>query len=100
MPLWLKSLEKVFDDLDQTGTHPDFRIFLSAEPAEWIPIGILERSLKLTSEPPQGLKQNIKRAFATFDKEHFDYVDSKVKSILFGLCHFHSVIIERCKFGP
>ncbi len=100
MPVWLKELEKKLDDLDASGSHPDFRVFLSAEPSDSIPIGILERSLKLTNEPPQGLKQNLKRAFATFDKEHFDYVDTKVKSILFGLCHFHSVIIERTKFGP
>ena len=24
----------------------------------------------------------------------------KVKAILFGLCHFHSIMLERKKFGP
>lgn len=65
-----------------------------------MPVGILERSLKLTNEPPQGLKQNLKRAFATYNKEDFELYDVKLRSILFGLCHFHSVIIERMKFGP
>ena len=58
------------------------------------------RSIKLTNEPPQGLKANLKRAFASFEKDEFEFKDPKVKSILFGLCHFHSVMIERIKFGP
>ena len=27
-------------------------------------------------------------------------MDSKQRAILFGLCHFHAVMIERKKFGP
>ena len=27
-------------------------------------------------------------------------MDSKLRAILFGLCHFHAVMIERKKFGP
>jgi len=100
MPVWLYELEKKLDEFAAQGSHPEFRVFLSAEPSQDIPIGILERSIKLTCEPPQGLKQNIKRAFAGYNKEDFEFKDPKVKSILFGLCHFHSVLIERIKFGP
>jgi len=100
MPKWCAVLEKQLDDYATEGSHPDFRVFLTAEPAKGIPIGLLERSIKLTNEPPQGLKQNLKRALASFDKEEFDYKDPKVRSILFGLCHFHSIVIERGKFGP
>jgi len=99
MPRWCKELEKTLDDYALEGSHEDFRLFLTAEPAK-IPIGLLERSVKLTNEPPQGLKQNLKRAFATFDKDEFEFKDAKVKSILFVMCHFHSIIVERIKFGP
>jgi dynein heavy chain len=100
MPKWCMRLEKQLDDYAVEGSHPDFRVFLTAEPSLGIPIGLLERSIKLTNEPPQGLKQNLKRAFATFDRDEFEFKEGKVKSILFGLCHFHSIIIERIKFGP
>jgi dynein heavy chain len=100
MPRWCAVLEKQLDDYASEGSHPDFRVFLTAEPSKGIPIGLLERSIKLTNEPPQGLKQNLKRAFATFDKDEFEFKDPKVKSIQFSLCHFHSIIIERIKFGP
>jgi dynein heavy chain len=100
MPTWCRELEKKLDDFAVEGSHPDFRIFLSAEPSDEIPIGLLERSIKLTNEPPTGMKQNLQRAFATFDKEEFEFKDVKVKNILFGLCHFHAIIVERKKFGP
>jgi dynein heavy chain len=100
MPRWCKQLEKCLEDYEAEGSHEDFRVFLTAEPSNGIPIGLLERSIKLTNEPPQGLKQNLKRAFASFDKDEFEFKDPKFKAILFGLCHFHSVIIERIKFGP
>jgi dynein heavy chain len=99
MPVWNLELEKKLDEYAAAGSHPDFRLFISAEPSSAIPNGVLERSIKLTNEPPQGLKQNLKRAFASFEKDEFEFKDPKVKSILFGLTHFHSVIIERIKFG-
>lgn len=42
----------------------------------------------------------MKRAFAFFDPAEFNEKESKVKAILFALCYFHSVMLERKKFGP
>lgn len=66
MPKWLLELEKKLDECIVEGSHPSFRLFLSADPSKAIPIGILEKSIKLTNEPPQGLKANMKRAFSSF----------------------------------
>jgi dynein heavy chain len=100
MPRWCVELEKKMDGYAIEGSHPNFRLFLSADPSNGIPIGILDRSVKLTNEPPQGLNANLVRAFANFKKEDFEDRDSKVKAIVFGLCHFHAVLLERKKFGP
>lgn len=100
MPKWTHALEKRLDEIEEEGPHANFRVYLSAEPASYIPIGLLDRSIKLTNEPPQGLKANLKRAFASFEKDEFEFKDPKVKAIMFGLCHFHSILIERIKFGP
>merc|ERR1719301_58658 len=72
MPRWCTELEKKMDGYAIEGSHPNFRLFLSADPNNGIPIGILERSIKLTNEPPQGLLANLRRAFAIFNKEDFD----------------------------
>ena len=102
MPKWLIELEKTLDLFagEGGGTNPDFRLFLSAEPSEGIPIGILDRSVKLTNEPPAGLKANMKRGWTYFPKEDIEDKDNRLKSILFALCFFHSTVIERRKFGP
>ena len=100
MPKWLGDLEKRLDSYASEGSNINFRLFLSAEPNDNIPISILDRSIKLTNEPPQGMKANLKRAFAHFNKDEFNERDPRVKSIIFGLCFFHATVLERRKFGP
>jgi dynein heavy chain len=100
MPKWCIELEKRLDQYAIENSHPNFRLFLSADPSKGIPIGILERSIKLTNEPPQGMLANLRRSFALFSKEDFEDRDAKVKAILFALCHFHALMLERKKFGP
>lgn len=49
------------------------RLFLSAEPPPTLeralPISILQASVKLTNEPPEGLKANLLRAYGNFSEE-------------------------------
>jgi dynein heavy chain len=100
MPGWMGSLERQLDEFSlDDASHPRFRVFLTAEPSTNVPIGILSRCIKLANEPPSGLKANLKRAFSSFDPNMFDEMDFKSRAIVFGLCHFHSVMMERRKFG-
>ena len=55
------------------GSHPDLRVFMSAEPAgtpesHIIPQGILETSIKITNEPPTGILANIHKALDNFNQ--------------------------------
>merc|ERR1711865_114272 len=100
MPKWCIALEKTLDEYALEGSHKAFRVFLTSDPNNGIPIGLLNRSIKLTNEPPAGLKANLKRAFCSFAKEVIDEADGKTKSIIFGLSHFHAVLMERKLFGP
>lgn len=99
MPRWLHTLESKLEEYAETGTHPDFRVMLSSDPSATIPVSILERSIKITSDPPSGLKANLKQAFASFSAEQYDELEPRSKGILFGLCQFHAVLVERKKFG-
>lgn len=49
------------------------RLFLSAEPPpaleRGLPINLLQNSIKLTNEPPEGLRPNLIRAFNSFNEE-------------------------------
>jgi hypothetical protein len=59
LPLLLYTACPQVDKLVE-GAHPDFRLFLSAEPPpaleKGLPISLLQNSIKLTNEPPEGLK--------------------------------------------
>ena len=100
MPRWLLELEKRLDEFAQEGSDEKFRLFLSSDPAKNIPIGLLARCIKIRNEPPTGMKPNLKRAWSSFSREMIGEMESKSKSIVFGLCYFHSVLTERKKFGP
>lgn len=97
-------LVKVVDKLAED-THEDFRLFISAEPPPSLerplPISILQASIKLTNEPPEGLKANLLRAWGQFSDEVIENCSkqAELRSILFALCYYHAVILERKKFG-
>lgn len=97
-------LEKKIDKLAE-GAHPEFRLFLSAEPPpgleRGLPISLLQASIKLTNEPPEGLKPNLLRAYNEFNEEILEGCakQAEFRSIIFALCYFHAVLLERKKFG-
>ncbi|XP_017170010.1 dynein axonemal heavy chain 9 isoform X1 [Mus musculus] len=103
---WLSTLEKKLEELSEE-SHPDFRVFISAEPApspegHIIPQGILENSIKITNEPPTGMHANLHKALDNFTQDTLEMCsrETEFKTILFALCYFHAVVAERRKFGP
>lgn len=81
MPSWLIELEKKLDEFALEGSHEKFRLYLSSDPSNAIPIGVLSRCIKLTNEPPAGLKANLKRAFANFSREYIEEVSVTMSSV-------------------
>ncbi|XP_073817376.1 dynein beta chain, ciliary-like [Musca autumnalis] len=102
---WLPSLEKKME-ASLIEVHPDYRLFLSAEPSpdpayHILPQGILESAIKITNEPPTGMQANIHKALDNFSDETLEMCskETEFKAILFSLCYFHAVVAERRKFG-
>eukprot|EP00891_Asterochloris_glomerata_P002883 jgi/Astpho2/2883/Aster-01037 len=97
-------LEKKVDKLTE-GAHADFRLFLSAETPPLLerplPISLLQNSIKLTNEPPEGLKANLRRAYGQYNEEMLEGCakQAEFRSIIFALCYFHAALLERKKFG-
>jgi dynein heavy chain len=102
MGTWLQALEKHIEKLRLGGLHQDFRIMLTAEPSNDIPAGLLQNSIKVTSEPARGTKANFMRALALFNDDTMEQCqkDKEYKALLYHLCIFHQVILERRKFEP
>ncbi|XP_069353305.1 dynein axonemal heavy chain 10 isoform X1 [Eulemur rufifrons] len=95
---WLKDLEKSLERI--TKPHPDFRLWLTTDPTRGFPIGILQKSLKVVTEPPNGLKLNMR---ATYFKISYEVLEQcphpAFKPLVYVLAFFHAVVLERRKFG-
>lgn len=100
MTSWLPALEKIIEDLPNKKPHANFRLWLSSNPTADFPINILQGALKLTTEPPRGLRANLLRMYSTVSEESFAECRNaqKYSKLLFCLAYFHSVLLERRKF--
>lgn len=100
---WMPRLEGIVRDmtLGNVKIHPDFRLFLSSMPVKTFPVSVLQNSVKLTNEPPKGLKSNLMRSLMDISEETFEIhiLSNAWRKMIFGLCMFHGVLLERKKFG-
>ncbi|KAL6436551.1 hypothetical protein ACFW04_004787 [Cataglyphis niger] len=105
-PSWMPQLESLAETLSQENVHRDFRLWLTSAPSPDFPVNILQNSSKMTIEPPRGIKANMLRAYLTQVTELQEFLESDYpktplfKWLIFSLCMFHSVLLERRKFGP
>lgn len=95
---WLKKLEAIIEGINKPDKN--FRLWLTTSPTDRFPLGILQKSLKVVTEPPDGLGQNIKASYTKLNDEMLqDCPTSEFKSLVYVLAFFHAVIQERKKFG-
>eukprot|EP00746_Dinoflagellata_sp_MGD_P065943 gnl/MRDRNA2_/MRDRNA2_27403_c0_seq1.p1 gnl/MRDRNA2_/MRDRNA2_27403_c0~~gnl/MRDRNA2_/MRDRNA2_27403_c0_seq1.p1 ORF type:complete len:868 (-),score=166.51 gnl/MRDRNA2_/MRDRNA2_27403_c0_seq1:73-2433(-) len=99
---YMPMLEAKVLDLDPEEIHRDFRLWLTTLPAPSFPVSILQSGIKMTIEPPKGLKENLTRAYLMYDEQWLEGCsrDHAFRKMLFGLSFFHALILGRRKFGP
>eukprot|EP00294_Goniomonas_avonlea_P007519 CAMPEP_0114565520 /NCGR_PEP_ID=MMETSP0114-20121206/14353_1 /TAXON_ID=31324 /ORGANISM="Goniomonas sp, Strain m" /LENGTH=1925 /DNA_ID=CAMNT_0001751771 /DNA_START=60 /DNA_END=5835 /DNA_ORIENTATION=- len=99
---WMPRLENIAENMDVTKVKPDFRLWLSSMPSTAFPVSVLQNSVKMTMEPPKGLRANLNRSYTDFDDEYLGDArkPKELRVLLFSLCFFHAIVQERRKFGP
>ncbi|KAJ0006370.1 hypothetical protein NQD34_013643, partial [Periophthalmus magnuspinnatus] len=97
---WMPELDKLVEQLQVEEPHPDFRLWLSSSPHPEFPITILQAGIKMTTEPPKGVKANMKRLYQLVTEAQFSHCSRPAfyRKLLFSLCFFHSILLERKKF--
>ncbi|KAG5494118.1 hypothetical protein JKF63_01953 [Porcisia hertigi] len=97
---WMKEVEKALEKMDSSQVHEQFRLWLTTEPSEEFPMGILQRSLKVVNEPPNGLKMNMKNTLSKVTEDQLDVCPHwAFRPLVFTLAFFHAVVQERRKYG-
>jgi len=98
----LPELESIIDNIfkkdREKDINPNFRLILSANPHPNFSISLLQRSIKVSQEPPKGIKAKMLKLYS--QKKKFPEVeqDRLWRKAVYGLCWFHSILIERKKF--
>ncbi|KAL4465245.1 hypothetical protein ABPG74_001959 [Tetrahymena malaccensis] len=97
---FMREVENLVSSIHQI--HEDFRLWITCEQNPKFPLGLLQKALKITNEPPKGLKASLNKLFtSTITQEFIDKIDhTNWRSLIFSMCFLHSVVVERKKFGP
>jgi dynein heavy chain len=70
-------------------------------PSNVFPVPVLQGGLKITNEPPKGLKANMTRSLNDIGNERYESCSKprEYKKLVFALAFFHAAILERRKYG-
>ncbi|QDZ24237.1 heavy chain of dynein [Chloropicon primus] len=100
---WMVRMEQIVEGLQtDPDVHDEFRLWLTSMPAAHFPVPVLQSGIKVTMEPPKGIRANILRSYADQPPAFLDSCTKPApwKKLVFACNFFHAVIQERRKFGP
>jgi dynein heavy chain len=105
-PSWMPALERLCDgpSMKPGVAHPDFRLWITSYPSPQFPVSLLQSSVKLTTEAPDGLRQNMIDSYLKDPVSSDNFFatcrrPTALKALTFSLAFFHALVQERRAFG-
>ena len=100
---WMPELERLVEGMATRSTiNAQFRLWLTSMPNPSFPVAILQIGVKMTNEPPKGMRANVTRSITAYSDHYMNRCKKPevFKRLIFSMCFFHALIQERRKFGP
>jgi dynein heavy chain 1, cytosolic len=94
---WLTSLEKNLPSIAFTNK---FRLFVTLESHDGIPVNLIRSSRLMVFEPPVGAKQCLMQTLNSVPSRLNDAIPVELGRLIFMLAWLHSIIIERSRYTP
>merc|ERR1711968_403596 len=101
---WLPRMEQLLESAQTEDVNDEYRLWLTSMPSNKFPVPVLQNGLKITNEPPRGLRANLMRTFQDIKEDEYEksvaeHKTRNFKKLLFGLALFNAIALERRKFG-
>jgi dynein heavy chain len=98
---WMPQLEQLIENMQPETIKKEFRLWLTSMPSPSFPVPVLQVGVKMTNEPPKGLRANVVRSYFGFKEDDLAHASKPgdFKKLVFAECLFHGVIQERRRFG-
>src|SRR5207253_2857808 len=75
---FMEQIEEKLNKAHEAKVDPNFRLFITCEPHEDFPISLLQMSIKVTNEPPRGMKAGLLRSYnSVVHNERLSRVETK-----------------------
>ena len=94
------------ENTDPEKCNKSYRLWCTTYPTADFPVVILQNSVKMTLEPPRGLRQNVLASYKADPISDESFFNSVVRNdgfewrkFLYGICFFHAIVQERRDFG-
>eukprot|EP00768_Dysnectes_brevis_P002834 gnl/Dysnectes_brevis/2072_a2396_807.p1 GENE.gnl/Dysnectes_brevis/2072_a2396_807~~gnl/Dysnectes_brevis/2072_a2396_807.p1 ORF type:complete len:4631 (+),score=1942.19 gnl/Dysnectes_brevis/2072_a2396_807:116-13894(+) len=83
------------------GLNKNFRLILTTEPHPQFPIGLLQKCIKLTNDPPTGCRAGLRRSFQLLSQDTLEQVEKPAwLPLLYVMAFLFTTVQERRKYGP
>jgi len=78
----------------QEADNPEFRLWMTSMPTPKFPVSVLQNSVKMTMEPPAGLRANLMQTYENVEDKDLNECKKPApyKKLLFALAFFHAIV--------